>query len=74
MAGHRRTQADLCSLRIAHFTDQNDVWILPQSRAQHARKCQLNFFIDLHLIDARQTIFHRVFHGNDFLVGGIDFG
>ena len=73
MTSHGSPQADLGSLRIAHFADQNDIWILTQGGTQHAGKCQVNFFIHLHLIDAGQTILDWVFHGNDFLVGGVDF-
>jgi hypothetical protein len=29
-------------------------------------------FVDLHLVDAGQNIFHRVFDGDDFAVGPVD--
>src|SRR5450759_4052440 len=74
VAGHRGAQADLRGLRIAHFTDQDHIRVLPQSGAQHARKCQVDLFVYLHLIDAGQAVFHRVFHGDDLLIEGVDLG
>src|SRR5450759_4828120 len=74
VAGHRRAQADLRGLRIAHFADQDHVRILPQSVAQYARKSQVDLLVDLHLIDAGQTVFHRVFHGNDLQIEAVDLG
>ena len=47
---------------------------MPQRGAQHAGKVQLNLVVDLHLGNAGQAVFHRVFDRDDFQFGGVDFG
>ena len=74
MAGERRAQPDLRRFLVAHLADQNDVGILPQSRAQHAREGEFDLLVDLHLVDARQAVFHRILHGDDLAVDRIEFG
>ena len=42
VAGHGGAQTDFGSLLVAHFADQNNVRVLAQHRAQHARERQVD--------------------------------
>ena len=66
-------QPDLRRLDIAHFPDQDHVRILAQSRAQHAAEGQLDLLVDLDLVDAVETVFNRILHGDDLAVGLVQF-
>jgi hypothetical protein len=73
MAGHGGAQADLGGLLIAHFADQDNVRILAQDGAQHARECQLDFGIHLNLIDTGKTVFNRIFNRNNLVDRLVEF-
>ena len=66
MTGQRCLHRDLRGFLITNFTDENDVRVMAQDRAQAARECKAGFFIDLDLIDAFELILDRVFNGDDF--------
>ena len=74
MTGESGAQADLGGFLIAHLAHQHDVRVLTQGGAQHAGEAQVDLGIDLHLIDPRQAVFHRVFHGDDLLLRAVQFG
>ena len=73
MAGHGGAQADFHGFLVAHFAYQHDVRVLAQYRAQHARKGEIDFCVDLHLANARQAIFDRVLHRNNLGRGLVEF-
>ncbi len=60
MAGQRRLDSNARSLKIANLADHDDVWVLPQDRAQRTRKVEPDGGLDLHLIDPRKLIFDRI--------------
>ena len=66
VAGHRTAQPDLDRLAVAHFADQDDVGILAQRRAQNSREIQTDLRHHLHLRDAVEAVFDRVFDGDHF--------
>ena len=72
MAGKRGVDGDGAGFQIANFPDHHDVRRLTENRAQRPRKREAHDFIHLHLVDAGQNIFHRVFHRDDFAVGSVD--
>ena len=71
VAGQCRLHRNLRGFPIAHFTDHDDVWILPQNRAQSTGKGQLDLGLNLNLIDATHLVFDRIFNGNDFQGRGV---
>ena len=73
MAGHRCTQADFYRLHVTHLTDQNNVRILAQYRAQYAAECQVDFRIDLHLVNSTQAVFDGILNSYNFYCGIIKF-
>ena len=72
MAGQRGIDRDGGGFQIANFTNHDHVGRLAQNCPQRRRKRQPDRFIHLHLVDARQQVFYRVLHGNDFPVWPID--
>jgi hypothetical protein len=42
-------------------------------RAQHALEGEIDLLVHLHLVDAGQPVFDRVFDGDDLLFGGVEF-
>ena len=69
MTCHRGPQGNLSRFNVSNLTNQNNVRVLAQPRPQYTRKVEPNRWIDLHLIDASQLIFNRVFNRDDFLTG-----
>ena len=65
---------DLSGFTVAHFTDHDDVGVLPQDGAQGVGKGQADLLVHLNLVDARQLVLHRLFHGDDLVGVGIDLG
>ena len=72
MPCERGMNGDLGRFPVANFADHDDVGILPENRSQPGGKRQVDLGIHLHLADAEQLIFHRIFDGNDVLVRRID--
>ena len=70
--GLRRLHGDFRRLRIANLADEDDVGILAENRSQRARKRQLDFLVDLRLVDARDLIFNRILDRNDVGLLGLD--
>ena len=65
MAGERRLDGDLRRLEVADFADQNDVRVLAQERPQGGGEVQADGLFHLHLIDALEVEFDRVFCRHD---------
>ena len=66
VTGQRRLHGDLRRLLIPDFTDQHDVGVLPEDRAQRRGESEPRFLVDLHLDDVfAQPVFDRVFDGHD---------
>ena len=63
--GDGGAQADLGGLGVTHFAHQDDIRVLPQRGAQHAREAELDLLVDLHLGEAGQAVFDRVFDRDD---------
>ena len=72
MAGQGYVDGDGRGLQVANFTDHDNVRRLAQNRAQRGGERQADDFADLHLVDAAQNVFHRVFDGDDFPVRTVD--
>ena len=71
VAGERGFHGDFRRFKVANFADQNDVGVLPQEGAQRRGEIQPDLILHLHLVDARQLEFDRVFGGHDVGVGRI---
>ena len=56
---------------VADLAEQDDVGILAQNRAQCARKRQLDLFVDLRLVDARDLVFDGILDRNDVRLLGL---
>ncbi len=74
VTSHGGAQTDLGGFLIAHLANQDDVRVLPQGGAQHTGEGEVDLEVDLHLVDARQAVFHRIFDGDDFFAGVVEFG
>ena len=61
MSGLRRLDSDFGSFKVADFADHDHVRILTQKAAQGCGEGHAAFLVLLHLVDAGQTDFHRVF-------------
>ena len=57
---------DLRRFEIPDFPNHDDVWIMPQKRAQGASEGQPDRGTDLHLLNSRQLIFDRVLDRHQF--------
>src|SRR5437899_8553932 len=66
MPGLGRAHGNLGSLEVANFTDQNDIRIVAQNRAQPGRESQPNLLAHLNLNRAFELIFNRILEGDDF--------
>ncbi len=58
---------------VADFADHDDIWVMAQKRSQSGGKRQLDLGVHLHLGNARQLIFHRIFDGENVQVWLVDF-
>ena len=71
VAGESGLDGDFRGFKVADFADQNDVGILPQEGAQRGGKVQADLFFHLHLVDAAQLEFDRIFGRHDVGVGRV---
>ena len=55
----------------ANLADKDDVRILPQKCAQSSGKVQADLLFHLHLVDALQLKFHRIFCSHNVRVGSV---
>ena len=62
---------NLCSFKIADFTNHDDIRVLPQNRSQRFGKTQVNLGIHLGLAHAGQLVFNRVFNRQNILRAGV---
>ena len=65
MPRQRRLNGNASGFRVANFADQNNVRIVAQERSQDMCKGQSNFWLHLHLIDAGNFVFYRIFNGKN---------
>ncbi len=72
VARHCGASGNLGGFLVADFTHQQNVGVLPQEGAEHARKGEVDFFIDLHLADAGNAIFDRILAGQYLYVALIE--
>ena len=66
MTGLSGAHGDFRSFHIANFTDENDIRIVPQDRAEAAGKSQSDIVAHLHLGDSFELVFDRVLDSDDF--------
>ena len=63
--GQRRPHRDLGRLLVAHLTDEDDVGVVTQERAEGRREGATDLVADLDLCRARQLILHGILDGHD---------
>ena len=63
MAGQRGLHGDACGFDVTDFTDHDGVRVMTQDRTQRRREGEADVGMYLKLGDARNVVFHRVFHG-----------
>ena len=73
MPRQRGLHGDLRRLLIADFTDEHDVGIVAENRAQAAGKRQAGFFRHLDLVHALELILDRIFDRDDLALGVVNF-
>ena len=74
MPGQRRADRDFRRFTVTDLTDHDDIGVLPQNRAQTGGKRHAGLVADLHLVDAGQSVFHRVLDRNDVLRRRVQLG
>ena len=60
MSRDRGPHGDLCGLAVPYLAHRDDIRVLAQNGAQAVGKGHIHLLVDLHLIDPRNIIFHRV--------------
>ena len=73
MAGERGLHGDLRGFRVADFADHDHVGVLADDGAQSVGETKTDLRFDLNLIDAAQLVFDRIFDGDNFFAGIVDF-
>ena len=71
MAGQGRLHGNPCGFKIPHFTNHDNVRVLPDDGAQRIGKIQADLWFHLDLVNAFQLILHRIFYRKDFLLRSI---
>src|SRR5438270_5596805 len=77
VTGHCRLERNRCRLVVADFSDATHIRVLTQDRPQPAGEGESLLLVYLHLVDAAQSIFHRIFDGDDvhrFSAPGVEGG
>ena len=74
VAGQRGLNRNFGGLGIANLTDHHDVGVVPQDRAQAARKGETLFLVDRNLQNAGHLVFDRVFNRDDFVAALVQLG
>ncbi len=72
VTGQRRLDGDLGCLVVTDLTDENDVRVRAQDRAQGGREGQAGLGVDLHLVDPRDPVLDRVLDGDGVNADGGD--
>ena len=65
VAGNRSLDGDGCGFAVTNLTDHDNIRVLTKDGTKAVGEGQLRFNVDLHLVDALDIGFHRVFNGND---------
>ena len=68
VSGQGGVKGHFGGLEVAYFAEQDDVRVLPQQGAQHAREGQADLFADQHLAGHVEVILDRVFDRDVILV------
>ena len=61
MTGRRGSDGNGGGFIIAHFTDKNNIRVLPQKGAQRYTESEADGYAKVGLADTVQVVFHRVF-------------
>src|SRR5690606_19432135 len=72
VAGEGRFDGDAGGFLIADFADENNVGVHAQITAQGAGEGETDLPVHLHLVEAGQGVFDRVFGGLDVDLGIVD--
>ena len=72
MAGQRGPHTQACGFLIADLANQHHVWILAQEATNCVGEGDTRLLVNLHLLDQRHGVFHRVLNGKNVLFHGID--
>ena len=72
MAGERRLDGDLRRLEVPNLSDEHDVGILAQERAQRRGEVEADVLADLDLIDPRQVELDGILRRHDVDVGLVE--
>lgn len=73
VSGYSRLHGNFSGLGVSYFTDHDNVGVLPKDGPQVIGKRNPRLFIYLRLVDALQSVFHRVFDRNNVLLDCVDF-
>jgi len=60
-----RAHGDLGGFGIAHLADQHHVGVLTQCRAQHGGEGEIDFLVDLDLVQPGDPVLDRILDGDD---------
>ena len=74
VAGESGLDADFRRLEVADLAHHDDVGVLAEEAAEGGREVQADVLVHLHLVDAGEVEFHRVFRGADVVGGLVQFG
>src|SRR4029450_10308558 len=72
VTGHRCADRNIGGFDITNLTNHHYVGILSQNVTETFRKRQVDFRFHVDLRNAGQSIFHRLFDGNEATLDGID--
>lgn len=72
VAGKRRVDRDFSGFQVADLTDHDDIRRLAEHGAQRRGKGHIHMPVHLHLVDAGELVFDRVFHRDQLAAGGVD--
>ena len=59
---------------VTHLSHHDDVRVLAQDGPQSGGESKAGFGVNLHLVDAHQAVFHRIFQGDNIAFGHIYLG
>ena len=72
VAGERGADGDIGGFAVADFTHHDDVRVLAHDVAQARGEGQADLRVDVDLVDPVHLVLHRIFDGDDLLVGKVD--
>ena len=72
VTGQRGVDGDFSGFNVADLSDHDDVRRLTEHRAERRGEGHLHVPVHLHLVDAGQLVFDRVFDGDDLAARSVD--